>query len=336
MQDAADPLSDVFSLLDLRSAATARFEAGGAWALRFPAKPYLKFNAVLRGGCWITLPGERSLRLEPGDTFLLADAPAFVLSSAPGEAVAGAEDAALLFDHRRSNVYRYGGDDTVLIGGGFVFEEGNARLLLDILPPFLRLPAAEPAAAVLRGTLQILDDELRHSRMGASLITRRLADILLVQALRAYVAVHGTEGAGWIGALDDRRIGTALRLMHGDVGRGWTVGELAAAAGMSRSGFALRFRELVGIPPLDYLTRWRMQRARDALRRGERSVADLAATLGYRSESAFGNAFKRTFGTAPKRYWTATRPPQARPAGRATAEVGDLRAIGLRGGDFGG
>jgi transcriptional regulator GlxA family with amidase domain len=140
--------------------------------------------------------------------------------------------------------------------------------------------------------------------MGASLMTRRLADILLVQALRAYVAVHGADSAGWIGALNDRRIGAALNLMHGDVGHNWKVNELASAVGMSRSGFALRFKELVGIPPLDYLMRWRMQLARDALRRDESSVASLAVKLGYASESAFGNAFKRIFGRAPKRYWS--------------------------------
>ena len=300
IQESQDPLSEVFSLLDMRSAASARLAAGGAWALRFPAKPILKFNAVLRGQCWITLPGERPQLLDAGDTFLLANAPPFVLASEPREA---AEDGARLFARARSNRVRYGGDDTVLLGGGFVFQAGNARLLLDTLPPFIRIPATDPAAAILRGTLQVLDDELGSGRIGAPLMTRCLADILLVQALRAYVSVHGADRAGWIGALNDRRIGAALSLLHGDVGHAWKVGELAAAVGMSRSGFALRFKQLVGTPPLDYLTRWRMQLARDALRRDETSLASLAVKLGYASESAFGNAFKRVFGRSPKRYW---------------------------------
>jgi AraC-like DNA-binding protein len=300
IQEFMDPLSEIFSLLDMRSAASARFEAGGAWALRFPAKPYLKFNAVLRGQCWIALPGERPCRLDAGDTFLLANAPPFVLASDPDMA---AEDAARLYAGAKSNIVRYGGDDTVLIGGGFIFQTGNAQLLLDALPSFIHIPAKEPAAAILRGTLALLDDELGNGRMGASLMTRRLADILLVQGLRAYVAMHGAARAGWIGALNDRRIGAALNLMHGDVGHDWKVDELACAVGMSRSGFALRFKELVGAPPRDYLLRWRMQLARDALRRDESSVASLAARFGYASESAFGNAFKRVFGRAPKRYW---------------------------------
>ncbi len=277
-----DPLTEVFSLLDMQSAASARLEAGGAWALRFPAKPYLKFNAVLRGQCWIRLPGERPYRLDAGDTFLLTNSPPFVLASDP---CAEAEDASSLFARAQSNIVRHGGDDTVLLGGGFVFQTGNAQLLLDALPPFMHIPARQPAAAILRGTLEILDEELGNGRMGASLMTRRLADILLVQALRAYVAVHGADSAGWIGALNDRRIGAALNLMHGDVGHDWKVNELASAVGMSRSGFALRFKELVGIPPLDYLMRWRMQLARDALRRDDGSVASLASSSATRPKA---------------------------------------------------
>jgi AraC-like DNA-binding protein len=300
-----DPLSEVFSLLEMRSAACSRLEAGGPWALRFPAQPYLKFCTVLHGRCWITLDGQTPHRLSAGDTYLLTNSPPYVLATDPERE---AEDAARLYARAQSNVVRHGGDETVLLGGGFVFETGNARLLLGTLPPVIHIPSKEPAAAILRGTLQVLDNELAGECMGASLMTRRLADILLVQALRAYVATHGTESAGWLGALADQRIGAALNLMHGDVGRNWKVDELASAVAMSRSGFSLRFRELVGIPPLDYLTRWRMYLARDALRKGDASVATLAANLGYSSESAFGNAFKRIMGRAPKRYWAACPP----------------------------
>lgn len=295
-----DPLSDVFSLTDMRSARCTRLEAGGGWALSFPAKPTLKFVAVLRGQCWLTLPGETPHPLGQGDTFLLANAPAYVIASDPR---LDPEDGVPLFDGPHLNIARYGGDDTVLLGGAFVFESGAAQLLLDALPPLIHIPASEPAAAILRGTLELLDAELRAAQMGASLMARRLGDVLLVQALRAFAARQGRDRVGWIGALADQKIGGALNLIHKDPGRRWTVDELASAIGMSRSSFALRFKERVGIAPLDYLTRWRMQLAREALRRKEASVASLAATLGYASESAFGNAFKRIFGRSPKRYW---------------------------------
>ena len=295
-----DPLSDVFSLTDMRSARCTRLEAGGGWALSFPAKSGLKFVAALRGQCWLVLPGEAPHALGQGDTFLLANAPAYAIASDPE---LEPEDGVPLFDGPHLNVARYGGDDAVLLGGAFVFESGNAQLLLDALPPCIHIPASEPAAAILRGTLELLDAELRAAQMGASLMARRLGDVLLVQALRAFAAGQGRDRVGWIGALADRKIGGALNLIHNDPGRRWTVDELASAVGMSRSGFALRFKDLVGLAPLDYLTRWRMQLAREALRRREASVASLAATLGYASESAFGNAFKRAFGRSPKRYW---------------------------------
>jgi AraC-like DNA-binding protein len=255
---------------------------------------------VLRGQCWITLPGQEPQKLEAGDTFLLSKAPSFVLASAPG--LTEAEDAEAVFGNRKSSLMHYRGDDTVLIGGGFIFETGNSQLLLDALPAFVFIPASEPASAILSHTLQLLDAELANGDMGASLMMHHLADILLVQALRVYVALRGPQSAGWIGALNDHRVGTALKLMHGDVRRNWRVDELAAAAGMSRSGFALRFKQLVGTPPLDYLLHWRMQLAQNALRRDNETVASLADRLGYASESAFGNAFKRVSGHAPKRY----------------------------------
>jgi AraC-like DNA-binding protein len=295
-----DPLSEVFSLLDVRSAATSRLEAGDAWALRFPAKPSLKFHAVLRGKCWISLPGRDPCLLDAGDTFLLANSPPFVLAHDPSEPP---EDAVQLFGETRSNLYRYRGDDTVLLGGRFIFGSANARLLLDALPPFMLIPSRKSAASILRSTLEVLDSELTANQMGSSLMIRGLADILLVQALRAYVHLHGPNGPGWLGALNDRHVGAALVLMHTRVGHHWKVSDLAAAVGMSRSAFAARFKELVGIPPLEYLLAWRMQLAREALRQNHNSVASIAATLGYSSESAFGNAFKRAFGRPPKRYW---------------------------------
>ncbi|WP_428488385.1 AraC family transcriptional regulator [Rhodopila sp.] len=303
-----DPLSEVFSLLEVRSARCTRLEAGGTWALRFPAKPALKFAAVLRGQCWILLPGDPPHRLGTGDTFLLSKTPSYVLANDQRKVP---EDGIALFDWTHSDTAHHGGDETVLIGGSFVFQPGNAQLLLDALPVFMHIPAQDPAAAILSNTLELLDSEVRSTRIGASLMTDRLADILLVQALRAYVGIRGKDSAGWIGALTDRRIGNALHLMHGDVGHHWTVDELARAVGMSRSAFAARFKDLVGASPLDYLLRWRMQLARQALRRSDGSVANLANRLGYASESAFGNAFKRVCGSAPKRYWLAHDPVAA-------------------------
>ena len=291
----------MFSLLEIRTARCKRLEAAGAWALRFPAKPALKFAAVLRGECWIALPRQEPVALRQGDTFLLANAPPYDLASKPGRTP---EDGFAAFNGGRSTVARLGGDNTILISGEFVFEAGNAQVLLDALPTFVHIPAGAPAAAVLRDTLLLLDTEILGDQMGRSLMMRRLADIALVQVLRAHVAEHRAGSARWIGALTDHRIGTALSCIHQRPGHRWTVGELATVAGMSRSGFAQRFRELVGSPPLEYLLRWRMERARDALRRHDTSLRQIAFDAGYASESAFGYAFKRVFGCGPRQYWS--------------------------------
>jgi AraC-like DNA-binding protein len=295
----SDPLSQVFSLLDVRAARCTRFEAGGNWSYRFPAKPALKFGAVLRGDCWIDFGDEAHHRLGAGDCFLLANAPAYVLAN--DERLAP-EDGMAAFDWTRSDVARHVGSDTVLLAGSFGFEASDAELLLDALPRLLLIPSRSPSASVIHSTLQILDLEIRGTEIGAAVLADRLADILLVQVLRAALDQRAGEGLGWINALVDARIGRAIRLMHENAAHPWTLDALADAIAMSRSAFSKRFKSLVGLAPLDYLLRWRMRLARDQLRRGA-TVSATAAQLGYASESAFGHAFKRVYGHAPKRYW---------------------------------
>ncbi|MGY8634021.1 AraC family transcriptional regulator [Bradyrhizobium sp. 14AA] len=293
-----DPLSQVFSLLDVRAARCTRFEAGGNWSYRFPAKPALKFGAVFQGDCWIDFGDDARHRLATGDCFLLANAPSYVLAN--DESLAP-EDGIAAFDWAQSDVARHAGSDDVLLAGSFGFEASNAELLLDALPRFLLIPSRSPPASVIHSTLQILDLEIRGTGIGAAVLTDRLADVLLVQVLRAALDQSAGEGLGWISALADARIGKAIRLMHEDVAHPWTLESLAGAIAMSRSAFSKRFKSKVGLAPLDYLLRWRMRLACDQLRRGA-TVSATAARVGYLSESAFGHAFKRVYGHAPKRY----------------------------------
>jgi AraC-like DNA-binding protein len=295
VKDATDPLSEALSLLELENAQCSRLEASGSWALSFVSRTRVKIVALLRGTCWIIVPDATPHRLTAGDTFLLTTT-SYIIAS---DIDVPPTDGAAIFDAEPSHVVRLGGADTALVGGAFVFG-GENGLITETLPPFLRISGAEPAGAGLRESLKMLDRELDSGLMGSTLMTRRLAEMLLLQAFRAYVAGHGAEAAGWIGALSDARVGRAIALMHENVGHGWTVAELASAVGMSRSAFALRFKAMVGVAPLEYLRRWRMLRARHALRRDSCSIFTLARTLGYASESAFGNAFKSTFGHSPR------------------------------------
>ncbi|MGF9694359.1 AraC family transcriptional regulator [Rhizobium sp. 0TCS1.26] len=294
-----DPLSEVFSLLNIRSARCTRFEASGPWAYRFPAKPAFKFGAVLRGSCWIDFGDGDRRQLASGDCFLLANAPSYVLAN---DDQIAPEDGIAAFDWALSDVAHHRGDDTVLIAGTFGFEISGAELLLGSLPRFLLIPSGNASAAVVRATLDILDLEIRSTRIGAGVLTDRLADVLLIQVLRAALDQDSGEDFGWISALGDPRIGKAIRSMHGDAAYPWTLDGLAGSVAMSRASFSRRFKSLVGTAPLDYLLRWRMRLARNDLRHGS-TVAAVAARVGYSSESAFGHAFKRIYGVAPRRYW---------------------------------
>ena len=290
-----DPLSEVLAALGARSIRRTRLEASGDWALGFPAQPRLKFVALIAGRCWVAAAGLPGRMLAPGDVFLIGDHP-YVVASDPG--VAPVEGAPL---YAGRDTARIGdGDQVRMLGGGVAFADGAASFFLDALPRFLAVDGAEPGAAGVARSLAWLDAELEADRPGAALVAARLAELLLVEAIRAHVAADGPDRTGWIGALGDPHVGAALRLMHGEVARPWTVGVLAAQVGMSRSAFAARFAEQVGKPPLDYLTRWRMESARRMLREGRRDIARVAEEVGYSSQSAFGHAYKRTFGHSPR------------------------------------
>ncbi len=299
-----DPLSEVFSLINIRGARCTRFEASGRWSYRFPAKPAVKFGAVLAGDCWIDFGEGQRHQLAAGDCFLLANAPSYVLAN---DDHVLSDDGMSAFDWAQSDVARHEGNDTVLIAGTFSFEESDADLLLDSLPTFLLIPSRNASATVVRSTLAILDIEIKGTQIGAAVLTDRLVDILLVQVLRAALIQDDGDNLGWISALADPRIGRAIGLMHGNAAYPWSLETLAGSVAMSRSAFSKRFKSLVGLAPLDYLLRWRMRLARNALRRGS-TVATVASKVGYSSESAFGHAFKRIYGIAPRRYWRTVEP----------------------------
>lgn len=299
-----DPLSEVFSLINIRGARCTRFEASGQWSYRFPAKPAVKFGAVLAGDCWIDFGEGQRHQLAAGDCFLLANAPSYVLAN---DDHVLSDDGMSAFDWAQSDVARHEGNDTVLIAGTFSFEESDADLLLDSLPTFLLIPSRNASATVVRSTLAILDIEIKGTQIGAAVLTDRLVDILLVQVLRAALIQDDGDNLGWISALADPRIGRAIGLMHGNAAYPWSLETLAGSVAMSRSAFSKRFKSLVGLAPLDYLLRWRMRLARNALRRGS-TVATVASEVGYSSESAFGHAFKRIYGIAPRRYWRTVEP----------------------------
>lgn len=296
-----DALSDILSLLRPRTAASAGLAAGGDWAIQFPGHEGIKFNAVMRGACWVQIHGEEEMhRIEAGDCFLLTRGKPFLFAT---DLSLPPIDSSEIYDRAVDGIATCnGGGDFFLVGGRFSFEGEHPGLLFDSLPPVVKVREATDQAAVLRWALDQLAAELKTVEQGAVLMAEHLAQIMLLQVLRLWLSAEGSSSPGWLGGLADRRLAKAIGAIHLEPERRWKLADLAAVAGMSRTSFAERFRARVGQSPVDYLYRWRMQLAASRLRRSSDTVAGIAFSLGYESEAAFNTAFRRAWGCSPGRY----------------------------------
>ncbi|MFJ4081203.1 AraC family transcriptional regulator [Streptomyces iakyrus] len=296
----ADPLSDALVVADARSVFTGGMTAGGDWAVRLPAGDRLRVHAVVRGTCLLIPDHGETLHLEEGDVVVIDGRHEVVVCSGPGLASVDVDD--LHMDPRTRMAHLGDGSDVVAVSGHIDISRDYGELLREALPSLILVRSDAAEAPALSWLISRLMEEAAAGRAGADFISHHLAQVLFTQVLR--VCLTRTEGlpAGWLRALADERLAPALRLMHGEPSHPWQLTELARAATMSRATFALRFKEAAGVPPLTYLLNWRMRLAARELRQREAPVAAIAAQVGYTSESAFSNAFKRTMGMSPRRY----------------------------------
>jgi AraC-like DNA-binding protein len=298
-----DPLSDVLSLLKPRSYVSGGFGVNHEVAVRFPTHKGIKCYAVLSGRCWLSLDGvAEPVELTAGDCFLLPSGRSFCLAT---NLKVEPIDFYVLRDRlqRGEIVAACPGEDAgcFLAGGHFLLSGGHVEMLLGALPPVVHIRKDSDKAA-MRWSLERMRVELNDPQPGGSLIAQQLATMMLVQALRLHLAEGLGGGVGWLFALADKQMSAAITAMHGDPAYRWTLQGLAERAGMSRSAFALRFKQTVGESPMEYLTRWRMMLAGDKLGSSGEPVSAIALGLGYESESAFSTAFKRVMGCSPRQY----------------------------------
>jgi AraC-like DNA-binding protein len=296
----SDPLSDVLSLLKPRSYVSAGFDAGGAWSVGFPHNVGIKCYAVVSGACWLVVDGvAEPIGLKGGDCFLLPGGRAFRLASDP--ALPATASTEIFGAPRIGNVVTMnGGGDLFLVGSRFVLSGSHADILLAMLPPVVHI-RKEAEQAALRWSVERMMLELQQQRPGSFLIAEHLAHMMLVQALRLHMDEEA-GGVGWLFALADKQMGAAIGAMHAAPAQRWTLQSLAERVHMSRSAFALKFKQMVGMSAMDYLTRWRMLLAGDRLANSSDPISVIAPSLGYESESAFSTAFKRVMGCAPRQY----------------------------------
>jgi AraC-like DNA-binding protein len=311
-----DPLSDVLSLLKPKSYNFRGLEAGGSWSLHWSELPGIKCYAVVAGGLWLSVDGVAdAVHMVSGDCVLLPLPRPFRMAS--DLSLPGVDARSVFSALANGGIATLNGGGALSGVGGVVTLQGHlADILLKVLPPIVHIPRESDKAA-LRWLMDRMREELRESRSGGPLVLQHLAQLMLVEALRAHVAEGARGGAGWLLALADKQIGPALSAMHEDLAQQWTLQTLAEHSAMSRSAFAQKFKDAVGSSPMDYLTRWRMLMAADRLATSDDSIARVAPMFGYDSESAFSTAFKRVMGCSPRQYSRDRTPASAEASGGA-------------------
>lgn len=310
-----DPLGQTVSLLRPKALLWKQMQANGNWTVRFPASAGVVFCFVASGRCDLGVEGEPPRALEQGDFLLLSRPrrwrlgretdparPTVVLDYAPRAAaseVVGPERAHFLGDASRPA-------EVEILGGRFAFDSANADLLAGLVPRRAEILSKDSTAPRLHHLLALIREEASSERAGKALVLERLLEVLLVEAIRQAPPGAGVAEPGLLAGLADPHLARALRALHGEMRRPWTVERAARVAGLSRSAFAERFAAVVGLSPMDYLLRLRMALAKDRLRFGGARLAEVADACGYRSVSAFSTAFRRVVGVAPGAYAAQT------------------------------
>lgn len=267
--------------------------------------PVAEFHVIVRGNCWLRLPGRSDpiplqggdlVAFPHGDAHSLVDAPEGV--ALPAEQIVQGQN----LDHYGPVTYGGGGLPASILCGYFRFDRDSPHPLVAALPSLIHIRGTDSHDfAWLQTALNFMIHETRAARPGAEAVVDRLAEVLFIQMVRAYIE-QSKAPAGMLAAIADKQIGGALQLMHQAPQHAWMLASLARRVGISRSAFAARFNQLVGQPPMHYLTFWRMQKARELLTETRLSTAAIAERVGYRSEAAFGKAFKKVVGTGPGAY----------------------------------
>ncbi|GLX97385.1 AraC family transcriptional regulator [Herbidospora sp. NBRC 101105] len=299
-----DLLSDVVAFMRCGRPASVRVSWKAPWGVSFRVAPgSAGFHVVLRGSCWL-LPSEGGpVPLSVGDVVFLPHSGPFGLADDPARALveSDCEPHSELFASAASTG---SGAETVTLSCTYRIDADRTHPILDALPDVIHLPATLGSHPELRAAVELLAAEIESPRPGTDTVVTSLLDMLQLYVLRAYFETQDEPCtlSGWAAALADPAIGRALDAIHRTPAHRWTVESLGVQAGMSRAGFARRFTGLVGQSPLAYLTWWRLVSAARILRESDASVAEVAGRVGYGSEFAFGNAFKREFGVAPGRY----------------------------------
>ncbi|QSQ21746.1 AraC family transcriptional regulator [Pyxidicoccus parkwayensis] len=298
---ASDLLGQILERTRLRGQLYCRTVARAPWGLRFPTTSVATMHLVTSGTGYL-VQGREVIALGTGDVVLLPRGEGHSVADSPRTPKVSLEQ--WLAERGDGPVHVLGGSgaESRFLCGHFAFDEPGAHPVMRLLPERVHLRGDSEAVRAMLPTVALLEQEYERSERGVSVVVSRLLDVLLVQVLRAWADEQPQGGAGWLGALGDRTLASALGWMHSEPARDWSVDELARRSGTSRATLSRRFAAEVGMAPHAYLTRLRMQEAAAQLRQGDEGLAAIAARVGYDSEFAFNRAFRRYMGVPPGLY----------------------------------
>jgi len=296
-----DLLSEVLRDLRLAHASYGRSELTAPWGIAVPFREGVRFHAVIDGQCWIQAKSLPPLLLERGDVLLLPHGTGHTLSDKPKRRALPLADAkpALIGNGTYELKSGGGGARSLIVCCTIGFEGPTANPLLELLPPIMHVRHDDHDDADFSALLAMMAREVAAQRIGSATVMARLADIVVTQVIRTWVETRSTQLTGWLAAVRDPQIGSALARIHRSPGEDWTVERLAAVAGLSRSRFSERFKNLLSVSPARYLLQWRLQLAAAWLRNGYMPLSQVASELGYESDASFSRAFKRFLGVSP-------------------------------------
>jgi len=325
-----DVLSDVLRMVRVTSQIRCRGEFTAPWGMEVAARPEtIPFYVMAQGSGYLEMDGlPAPVALVSGDVVMLSQGSAHRLRDSPQSAVtpldAMMEHGGCNGTHRVMRGEGHGAP-TTLIAGTFTIVNRVHPILSGISPLVHMRTTSTCPVPWLDATLQLIAAESSSERPGSQITVSRLMDVLFIQLVRADILEHADSGheckPNVLYALSDAQLAKGINAIHRDPARPWTVAELAAESGMSRTAFSVRFSKMAGISPLAYATQWRMIRATDMLVYGEGTIAEIAEAVGYESEAAFGKAFKREVGVAPGRYRERWRNGEGSHAGAVRPEA---------------
>jgi AraC-like DNA-binding protein len=313
-----DPITDIFRTMHITAFGLHRLEATAPWGMRqenraeeevtssgkkAPPSDLAHFAMLSRGNCWLSVDGiPEPIPLTGGDCFLVSKGTSITLRDSPRTRPRWTFREIGAKANGNVALCGGGGAPTTIVCGSLSFDRASLKPITQLLPSFILMKADEARTFALHNTVQALASEMAEQSPGSEVVATRLAEVLFIQVLRAYIASGSERDKGWLRAIFDPQIGTALSAVHNCMDSPWTVESIATAAGMSRSAFAARFKELLGQTPLEYVTDWRMQKAMQLLEQRDKKLIDIARSVGYETDAAFSKAFKRVVGASPGAY----------------------------------